>query len=82
MEKRNVLRFDLKESREGFCRRGSGKPFHVEGPKTEKAREPTAESLARTIWRLRVSEAEKNSSGGKPFVGEETVQTESKGDAA
>ena len=28
------------------------------GPKTEKAREPTVESLARGIWRLRASEAE------------------------
>ena len=35
----NVLRFDLKESREGFCRRGRGMSFHVEVPKTEKARE-------------------------------------------
>ena len=30
----------------------------MEGPKTEKAREPTEESLVRGIWRLRVSEAE------------------------
>ena len=41
--KENVLRFDGKESREGFCRIGRGKSFHVEGPKTEKAREPTVE---------------------------------------
>ena len=27
--------------------------FHVDGPKTEKAREPTAESLVPGIWRLR-----------------------------
>ena len=33
--------------------------FHVDGPKTEKAREPTVESLVRGIWRLRVSEAER-----------------------
>ena len=26
-----------------FCRRGEGRSFHVEGPKTEKAREPTVE---------------------------------------
>ena len=57
--KRNVLRFDLNESREGFCRRGRGRSFHVDGPKTEKAREPAVESLVRRIWRLRVSEAER-----------------------
>ena len=57
--KRNVFRLDLNESREGFCRRGRGRTFHVEGPKTEKAREPTVESLVRGIWRLRVSEAER-----------------------
>ena len=38
--KRNILRLHLNESREGFCRRGRGTPFHVDGPKTEKAREP------------------------------------------
>ena len=43
--KRNVLRLDLKESREGFCRRGRGRSFLVDGPKTVKAREPTVESL-------------------------------------
>ena len=57
--KRNVFRLDLNESREGFCRRGRGRSFHVDGPKTEKAREPTVESLVRGIWRLRVSEAER-----------------------
>ena len=35
----------MNESREGFCRRGRGRSFHVDGPKTEKAREPTVESL-------------------------------------
>jgi len=45
----NVLRIDLNESREGFCRRGRGRSFQVEGPKTEKAREPTLESLVRGI---------------------------------
>ena len=32
----------MNESREGFCRRGRGRSFHVDGPKTEnrgKARE-------------------------------------------
>ena len=57
--KRNVFRLDLNESREGFCQRGRGRSFHVDGPKTEKAKEPTAESLVRGIWRLRGSEAER-----------------------
>ena len=34
-------RYGLNESREGFRQRGRGRPFHVEGPKTEKAREAT-----------------------------------------
>ena len=49
--KRNVLMSDLDESREGFCRRGRGRSFHAEGPKTEKARKPTAGSLVRATWR-------------------------------
>ena len=32
----NVLRFDWKESREGFCRRGRGRSFRVEGPKKRR----------------------------------------------
>ena len=55
--KRNVFSLHLNESREGFCWRGRGSLFHVEGPKTEKA--PTVESLVWGIWRLRVSEAER-----------------------
>ena len=55
-EKKSFL--DLNESREGFCRRGRGRSFHIDGPKTEKAQEPTVESLVRGIWGLRVSEAE------------------------
>ena len=43
---RNVFGFDLKESIEGFCRRVRGS-FHVDGPKTEKAREPIMECLVR-----------------------------------
>ena len=35
--KRMVFRLHLNESREGFCQRGRGRSFHVEGPKTEKA---------------------------------------------
>ena len=55
----NVFRLHLNESREGSCRRGRGRSFHVDGPKTEKGREPTVESQVRGIWRLRVSEAER-----------------------
>ena len=43
--KRNVFRLDLDECREGFCWRGRGRSFHVDGLKTGKAREPTVESL-------------------------------------
>ena len=39
--KRNGFRLDLNESREGFCQRGRGRLFHVDGPKTENAQEPT-----------------------------------------
>ena len=46
---KGVLRFDLNESRKGFCRRGRGRSFHVEGPMSEKAREPTVESPVRGI---------------------------------
>ena len=53
-----VLKFDLKESRDGFCQRGRGRSFHVEQLKTEKVWEPTVESLAQGIWRLRAFEAE------------------------
>ena len=58
--KTNVFRLHLNESREGFCRRGRRRSsFHVDGPKkTEKAQEPTVESLVKGIWRPRVSEAE------------------------
>ena len=39
----------MNKSREGFCRRGRGRSFHVDGPKTEKAREPTVESGVRNL---------------------------------
>ena len=39
------MNLGLKESREGLCWRERGRSFHVDGPKTEKAREPTVESL-------------------------------------
>ena len=35
--KKNVFRLHLIESREGFCQRGRGRSFHVDGLKTEKA---------------------------------------------
>ena len=54
-----ILRFDLRESRESFYRRGKRKSQQAEGPKTENTRGPTVESLVRGIWRLRVSEAER-----------------------
>ena len=41
------------EPRVGFCRRGRGRVFHVQETKTEKAREPTVESLVRGSWRPR-----------------------------
>ena len=37
VEKRNVLRFDLNESREGICRRGRGRSFHVDGQEKKGA---------------------------------------------
>ena len=40
---------DLSESREGFCRRGRGRSYQVEGPKTKKAQDPTVKSLVRGI---------------------------------
>ena len=52
--KRNAFRLDLNEPREVFCRRGRGSSFHVDGPKTEKAREPAVKSLVGGIWRLKV----------------------------
>ena len=48
--KRKVFRLDLNESREVFCQRGRGRSFHVDGPKTEKAREPAVKSLVGGIW--------------------------------
>ena len=56
----------MSESREGFFSRrtGRGRSFHIEGPKTEKAREPTVESLVRGLRRLRVSETGQKSATG------------------
>ena len=47
--KRNVFRLDLDESREGFSRRGRGRSFHVEGPKTKGAGTNSGESGARNL---------------------------------
>ena len=55
--KRNGLRFHLYKSGKGFCRRGRGRSFPVDGLKTAKVQEPTVDSVVRGIWRLRVSEA-------------------------
>ena len=49
---RNIFRLDLNESREGFCQRGRGRSFHVDGLKTEKAGEPIADSLVQGIWSI------------------------------
>ena len=57
------MRLD-QESREDFCPRGKRKVISRRGTKTEKAREPTVESLVRRIWRLRVSEAERRVQDG------------------
>ena len=43
---------------------GIGRTFHIEGLKTEKARETTVECLVRGLWRLRVSEAERRAREG------------------
>ena len=59
-----VFRLYLYESREGFCQRGRGRLFHVDGPKTKKARELTVESLVQGVWRLRESEAERREREG------------------
>ena len=57
--KRNVLGSLLSEYREGFCRRGSRRSSHVDGPKTEKAREPTVELGARNLEAGNINEKQK-----------------------
>ena len=63
--KRNVLDYGISERvQRGFLLERKGKViFHVDGPKTKKAREPIVESLVPGIWRLRVSEAERRVRG-------------------
>ena len=45
----NGFRLDFNESRERFCRRGRGRSFHVDGPKTKKVQGPTVESGMRKL---------------------------------
>ena len=52
---KKCFRLHLNESTE-FQSERKGKVIYVDGPKTEKTREPTVESLVPGIWRLRVSE--------------------------
>ena len=47
--KRNVFRLDLNESREGFCRRGRGRSFHVDGRNRKGAGTNNGESGARNL---------------------------------
>ena len=57
-KKKKVLRFDLKDSREGFCPRGRGRSFRAEGPKTKKGAATISGKSGTRIWKLTVSEAE------------------------
>ena len=50
--KEMFYRLHLNESREGFCGKGRGRSFHVDGLKTEQAQEPAVESLVPGFWRL------------------------------
>ena len=46
------------EGIEGGSLSERGSLFHMDGPKTEKEREPKMESLDRAIWRLKASKGE------------------------
>ena len=62
LRKKDVFRLHLKESRAGFCRRGRGRSFRVDGPKTEKAlREPTKPVTTKTIFNIVHFDAQPNS---------------------
>ena len=63
--KRNVFRLDLNECKESFCRRGRGRSFCADGLKTEKAREPTVESLVRGILAAESIRSRAESMGGE-----------------
>ena len=58
--KKKCLEIGFEGVQRGFLleRKGEVIQIHVMEPKTEKALEPTLESLAPGTWRLRVSEAE------------------------
>ena len=58
------MRADWKEEREGFERRERGSMFQVDGPWTEKEREPKELSLERGVQRQRGSEAERRERAG------------------
>ena len=51
-KKKKVLRFDLKDSREGFCPRGRGRSFRAEGPKTKKGAATISGKSGTRIWKL------------------------------
>ena len=53
----------MKESRKGFCRRGRGRSFHVDGPKTKGSGTNSGESGARNL------EAESIRSGAESTEG-------------
>ena len=53
------MRSHLNESREGFCGRGRRRSLHVDGRKTEKAREPTVEFGARNLEAGSISQKQK-----------------------
>ena len=45
-----VLMLDLNESREGLCRRGCERSFHVDGPKTKSRRNIESEVTTRAWY--------------------------------
>ena len=66
---RNVFRLDLNESREGFCRRGRGRSFHVDGRNRKGAGTNNGESGARNL------EAESIRSGAESTGGHIKLKT-------
>ena len=50
-KKKNLLRFDLKKPRDDFCRRGRGRSFQAEGPKTEKGTDQEYKFWYSSGWR-------------------------------
>ena len=72
--KRKYLDVRFEGVQRGFLTERKGRSFHVERPKTEKAREPKVESLVRGIWRLRVSEAERRAKREQAWLHRETLK--------